>query len=49
MPIYMLKQPALEFFKNYVSEEEAKEIWEAQQEEIFNEINKKSKRMLLTT
>ncbi|MFP7474290.1 replication initiation protein [Niallia taxi] len=47
LPIYMLRQPAINFFCKYVSEEEATKIWELRQEEIYNEINKKSKSMLI--
>jgi len=46
MPIYMLRQPAINFFRKYVSEEEATMIWELRQEEIYNEISKKSKSMM---
>ena len=46
LPIYMLRQPAINFFRKYVSEEEATMIWELRQEEIYNEISKKSKSMM---
>ncbi|MER7683252.1 hypothetical protein, partial [Streptomyces sp. NPDC096934] len=46
LPIYMLRQPAINFFSKYVSEEEATMIWELRQEEIYNEISKKSKNMM---
>ncbi|MEK4671099.1 replication initiation protein [Niallia sp. FSL R7-0271] len=49
IPIYMLGQPAIKFFSKYVSEEEAAKIWEARQEEIYEEIIKQSKKKLITT
>lgn len=49
IPIYMLGQPAIKFFSKYVSGEEAAKIWEARQEEIYEEIIKQSKKKLITT
>lgn len=49
IPIYMLGQPAINFFKKYVSEEEAARIWETRQEEIYDEIIKQRKKKLITT
>jgi len=49
MPIYMLRQPAINFFSKYVSEEEAIEIWDTRQDEIYNEISQQRKNKLITT
>ncbi len=49
MPIYMLKNSAVKFFSKYVNEEEANNIWEKRQEEIYNEINIQSKKMLISS
>lgn len=49
MPIYMLRQPAIKFFSKYVSEEEAIEIWDTRQDEIYNEISQQRKNKLITT